>query len=267
MTRFGLDRWLGWRPAPAVVPLRQRLRITEWPAAVYAIGDVHGCIAQLRLLHRRILDDAAEIAGEKLIVGLGDYVDRGVDAAGVLDFLTARTPSDIQHICLAGNHEVMMLDHIAAPRDKDEWLSLGGIETLTSYGIDPQRYIGASVRERRAILHSHIPDQHLEFLQSLPTMLALPGAIFVHAGLRPGVALDDQSDEDLLLTREQWEYASETEGTPLVIHGHTAAVTPTTNGRNIGIDTGAFATGVLTAIRLKPGEAPAIISVSAADGV
>lgn len=236
--------------------------MSDWPAVVYAIGDVHGCVAQLRLLHDHIFADAADIAGEKLIVGLGDYVDRGVNSAGVIDFLSHPMPAGFRRVCLAGNHEVMILEHLAYPRADDPWLSFGGLETLISYGIDPSRYIAAPIKERASLLQSHIPAQHIHFLQSLPLMLTLPGAVLVHAGIRPGVDLADQSEDDLLWMRERPEAGSDS---PLVIHGHTPAPQPVIHGKNIGIDTGAFATGILTAVRLRPDQKPFFMSVGGPD--
>lgn len=243
-------------------PTRLRLCMSEWPAAIYAIGDVHGCVAQIRLLHQRIFADAATFPGEKLIVGLGDYVDRGVNSAGVIDFLSSPLPAGFRRICLAGNHEVMMLEHIAYPRTDDPWLKSGGVETLISYGINPSRYVAASIGERTSLLQRHIPRQHLDFLQSLPVVLALPGAVLVHAGIRQGVDLADQSESDLLWMRDLVDAGP---GAPLVIHGHTPAPQPLINGRNIGIDTGAFATGILTAVRLRPDEKPLFMNVGAPD--
>lgn len=264
---FGLRRLFGHGAEAPAALARPRLHIPEWPAVVYAIGDVHGCLAQLRLLHRKILADAAGIDGTKLIVLLGDYVDRGVDSAGVLDFLMSGAPAGFSQICLVGNHEVMMLDHIAEPRSADRWLSLGGVETLISYGVDPSSYMTASVKDRTAILQSHIPSQHQEFLRSLPVMVSLPGLVLVHAGLRAGVPLKDQDEDDLLWIREQTDArpAEDVVGDPLVVHGHTPGPEPTFSKKSINIDTGAFATGILTAVRLRDGDKPFFLNVGVAD--
>lgn len=261
---FDLKRFFGQKPV-AAPRARPRLELTEWPAAVYAIGDVHGCLAQLRLLHTRILEDASTIPGEKLIVCLGDYVDRGVNSAGVLDYLTGPQPEGIKRICLAGNHEVMMLDHFANPRTADNWLSFGGAETLTSYGIDPARYIAASPKVRRSLLESHIPTQHIQFMESLPALLSLPGLVLVHAGIRPGVPLADQREDDLLWMRDAPEGDALPSDGPDVVHGHTPSPEPVQRGNSLCIDTGAFATGILTAVRLQPGQEPRFLNVSSAD--
>ncbi len=263
---FGLRRLFGHGAETPAAFTRPRLHIPEWPAVVYAIGDVHGCLAQLRLLHQKILADAASIEGTKLIVSLGDYVDRGVDSAGVLDFLLSGVPEGFSRVCLAGNHEVMMLDHIAEPRSADRWLDYGGLETLMSYGIDTPAYLTAGARERSGLLRSHIPSQHLEFLKELPVALSLPGLVLVHAGMRAGVPLEDQDEDDLLWIRDQGgDGQPDAADGPLLVHGHTPTPSPRINGRNINIDTGAFATGILTAVRLRPGEKPFFLNVGVAD--
>lgn len=262
---FSWRRLFGIR-REAELSLRPRIHISEWPAAVYVIGDVHGCLAQLRLLQEQILADAANINGTKLIVLLGDYVDRGVDSAGVLDFLMREVPDGFFRICLSGNHEVMMLDHTTEPRAADRWLDLGGIETLMSYGVEPSSYGTATIRERSAILQRYIPSHHLEFLRTLPVMLSLPGVVLVHAGLRAGISLENQSEEDLLWIREQADTdAFNAPDGPLIIHGHTPCPQPTISRNRINIDTGAFATGVLTAVRLRPGRKPFFLSVGVTD--
>jgi serine/threonine protein phosphatase 1 len=230
------------------------LHFDHWPAAVYAIGDIHGCLAQLRGLHQKILNDAEHFYGEKLIVCLGDYVDRGPDSAGVIDFLLAPLPDGISRVCLAGNHESMLLDHVQNPKSAEGWLGLGGAETLLSYNINPRRYAAASAAERHAMLASHIPPAHLSFLQNLPIMTTLPGVVLVHAGLRHGVAVDQQNDHDLLWIRNSGIEVATDADAPFVVHGHTPTPEPTVMPSSICIDTGAFATGTLTAVRLRRGE-------------
>lgn len=228
---------------------RLRLGQGEWPALVYAIGDVHGCDAELARLETMIADDAAGTTGEKWLVMLGDYVDRGPASAKVLDRLCVPPPLGFKRICLVGNHELMMLDFLASQRADSPWLQFGGRETLQSYGIDDDRILKASPADRRSMLDERIPRSHIAFLTNLPIMLTLPGTIFVHAGIRPGIALDAQADHDLVWIREPFlgnRSASEVR----VIHGHTPSDEPNLGINRIGIDTAAFATGILTAVRL-----------------
>lgn len=242
-----------------------RLHLSEWPAAVYAIGDVHGCLPQLESLQRRIVADASSVAGEKLIVCVGDYVDRGPDSAGVLGFLNSALPQGFSRICLAGNHERMMIQHVDEPASLGQWWSSGGSETLASYGIEPSDYMSASSKERAKMLASHIPQQHIDFLRNLPVMVTLPRLVLVHAGLRTGVPLEEQDDNDLLWLRSQPTTRQiRAEDAPLVVHGHTPTATPTVIADSINIDTGAFATGILTAVCLRHGEQPRFLNTTPA---
>lgn len=238
------------RTRPAAAPPRAHLKAPEWPAVIYAVGDVHGCLAQLSLLQQRIIADGTAVAGEKWIVFLGDYVDRGPNSAGVLDALLAPLPASFRRIALAGNHETMMLDFLDAPSRNSPWLEFGGDSTLQSYGLNAREMMAGSERERNARLRSHIPDEHIELLRDLPLTLSVPGAVFVHAGLRPGIQVDQQSEGDLLWIREDF-FAAAQEPDRLVVHGHTPAPEPVVAPGRICVDTGAFATGVLTAVRLE----------------
>lgn len=237
---------------------REHISASEWPAAVYAIGDIHGCLVELRGLEQRIVEDAASIEGEKWLVCLGDLVDRGPESMGVLDHLMAPPPAGLRRICLAGNHETMMLDFIDNPASQPDWLQFGGQQTLASYGIDASGFMAAPPRQRRALLESYIPEDHLGFLAGLPLTLSVPGVVFVHAGLRPGVPLDRQEEHDLLWIREEFFSAPPQPGR-LVVHGHTPASEAVILPGRICVDTGAFATARLTAVRLTPDLEPRII--------
>lgn len=238
------------RSRSRVAPPAQRARMAQdWPAVVYAIGDVHGCYDQLHRLMGRIEDDARDLAGRKLIVMLGDYIDRGPQSASVLDWLCAVPPAGFERVALAGNHEMLMLEFLADPRPDSRWLQFGGLETLTSYGISPDSFSRARSRERAAMLDANIPTEHLDLLRDMPGMLTLPNAVFVHAGIRPDTPLEAQHDDDLFWIREPF-LSAEMPPNMVVVHGHTPNVEPVVVGRRICIDTGAFATGVLTAVRM-----------------
>lgn len=237
------------QPAPG----RQRLTAQDRPAVLYAIGDVHGCARELDMLMQMIQADAATIDSEKWLVMLGDYVDRGPQSATVLDWLTSPAPQPFRRIALAGNHERMMLDFLDAPTSSSAWLGFGGLETLRSYGITADVQ-AMSQRLLASALASHVPEDHVEFMRNLPTSLQVPGYLFVHAGIRPGVPLEQQTDEDLMWIRQDFlEAELDTDFT--VVHGHTPAEVPVAAGRRIGIDTGAFASGRLTALRITADDA------------
>ncbi|WP_246658763.1 metallophosphoesterase family protein [Mesorhizobium sp. J18] len=218
--------------------------------AIYAVGDVHGCLDQLLSLERKILADAAEIPGPKLIIMLGDYIDRGPASAQVIDHLAAEPPEGFDRICLAGNHEVMMLDYLERRESRARWLSLGADATLASYGIDHRRLRelyrnGEGIDE---MIRETVPAAHAAFLRSLPVLVSAPGFLFVHAGIRPGVELADQKDEDLVSIRSEF-YAKAHLIDRLVVHGHTPVERPMLEGKRLNIDTGAYFSGRLTAVR------------------
>lgn len=244
--------------APHPKTARARLAAAEWPAVVYAIGDIHGCLDELRLLEKTIAEDAADVGdGERWLVTLGDYIDRGPNSAQVIGHLMSSPPDGFRRIALAGNHEQMLLDFLADPIANAQWLDFGGLETVRSYGMR-ERSVGRGARRARAIasdLASLIPDSHLEFLNALPISLSLPGYQFVHAGIRPDVDMADQNDEDLLWIRSPFlERVREADS--VVVHGHTPVDAPVMLPWRIGIDTGAFASGRLTSVRLHPSVAP-----------
>jgi serine/threonine protein phosphatase 1 len=256
-----LRSMLGLPPPPVEEPIpeRQRLTLPTMPAAIYAIGDVHGCLTQLRRLQEVIVTASQVIEGEKLIIMLGDYVDRGPESAGTLDFLMEPPPESFRRICLAGNHDEMMLAHAENPQFA-EWLTYGGYETLASYGIDPAAYRSASPRHRAALINSHVPAIHLDFLANLPVLVSAPGVVFSHAGIRPDIPIPEQDDQDLMWPAHDYP-ADAYEGLPLVVHGHTPFPSPQVFRHRICVDTGCFATGTLTAVRLQPGKKPSLINV------
>ncbi|MDE2514864.1 MAG: serine/threonine protein phosphatase [Rhodospirillales bacterium] len=219
------------QPAPASLP--QGLRI-------YAVGDIHGCRDRLEALHAAIAADlAARPVARPLLIHLGDYVDRGPDSAGVVRLLAAGPPlAGIETINLLGNHEQTMLDALSGDRPAaTDWLFAGGAATLASYGADP-----AAPRE---VWPTAIPAAHLDFLRALRLSHREGGYLFVHAGIRPGVALADQAREDLLRMRQPFLY-SEADFGAVVVHGHTPVKAPVVRPNRIALDTGAVFGGTLS---------------------
>lgn len=237
-----------------------QLSIGVWPAAIYAIGDVHGCLDQLVALERLILNDSEGLSGDKLIVMLGDYVDRGPDSAGVIDHLLQPPPPGFTRVLLAGNHEELMLNAVNGV-EHEAWLEFGGIETLRSYGIDGALYRSCRAPARRQLLASHVPREHIAFLASLAVSLRVERTVFVHAGIRRNVPIDQQDRNDLMWIRKAFLDAPPLDGL-LVVHGHTPVGEPEVVEGRIGIDTGAFATGRLTAVRLLAGKPPAFFTTN-----
>lgn len=231
---------------------RPRLRFDAWPAAVYAIGDVHGCIDQLLKLEALIVADGAAIPGEKWIVTLGDYIDRGGASPAVLDHIMSPPPPGFQRFPLIGNHEQLLLDFLDNPPAALDWLEWGGVETARAYGLsDPAEGWRRSPRRFADALRPLIPPGHLELLHNLPSCLSLPGFFFVHAGIRPGVPLDAQEDEDLIWIRAPFLRARFS-GELTVVHGHTPVDAVDLKPGRIDIDTGCFYSGVLSGLRVLP---------------
>ena len=218
---------------------------------VYAIGDVHGCYKELLSLEEKIVLDGLQFRGRKIIVMLGDYIDRGPQSARVLDHLLAPPPKGFLRVCLAGNHEVAMLNYVDGYLSRDSWLAVGGRETLFSYGVDPERlsslYASSDEVDRR--IREVIPVDHIDFLRSLPVLLCSEKFVFVHAGIRPGIDLVAQDEQDLLNIRDEFFDAAHLLDR-FVVHGHTPVDIPRLDGRRLDIDTGAFHTGRLTAVRI-----------------
>lgn len=215
---------------------------------VYAIGDVHGCADRLAALHAAVGADLdARPCPAPLLVHLGDYIDRGPASAGVIEALLAPPPG-LPTVNLVGNHEAMLLAALASGDRSDAaiWLGNGGAETLASWGI------GHRTRPRDWALA--IPPRHHGFLRGLSLLhrerATGGGYVFVHAGLRPGVALERQVRDDLLWMREPF-LSSDADFGAVVVHGHTPEEAPVVRANRIGIDTGAVLGGALTCAVLE----------------
>ncbi|WP_419908136.1 metallophosphoesterase family protein [Hoeflea sp.] len=223
----------------------------------YAIGDVHGHDHLLEQMLARIVSDRMERhAGRPAtIVSLGDYVDRGPDSAGVIDRLM-RGVAGFDTVCLKGNHEAMLLACV----DTDDrqvwqhWMRNGGTATMGSFGLDPARNGGA-----KALVEA-VGLERIAFLRRLPLYHATADYLFVHAGIVPGRPIEEQSERDLLWIRDRFLDSDRDHGR-LVIHGHTPVAEPDIRPNRIGIDTGAFMTGRLTAVVLGEEGGPRFLSV------
>jgi serine/threonine protein phosphatase 1 len=240
---------------------RPRFRLEE-PQVVYAIGDIHGCLAQLQELEAQIADDCRGFDSVATIL-LGDLIDRGPSSAQVIDYLlTTSPPGNHARYCLAGNHEMLMSEFIGRPFAQSSWLDFGGIETLASYGVYPDAIHDRSSKEIRAKLDSYIPSEHLSFLDGLPVAIETDSYIFVHAGMQPHLELAQQADADLMWYRDDFVEDYQDVG-KVVVHGHTPLEIPLIGSNRIGIDTGAYLTGRLSAVRLERGTSPRVLVADA----
>jgi serine/threonine protein phosphatase 1 len=229
----------------------QALRLPEG-MRVYAVGDIHGRADLLARMRGLISADLARTNPEvALVVLLGDYVDRGPNSKAVLESL-ATEPFPVPMVPLFGNHEAMLLDFLDRPEAGEAWRRFGGIETVHSYGVEvADLRSGQNLPGVAQQLKAAIPEHHLTFLRDAKLSHAVGHYFFCHAGVRPGVPLDQQRDEDLLWIRDDFMGSDEPFGA-IVVHGHTPAEQPSVRPNAIGIDTGAYITGRLTCLAIAP---------------
>ncbi|MEO1090068.1 MAG: metallophosphoesterase [Pseudomonadota bacterium] len=217
---------------------------------VYAVGDVHGRLDLLIALESRIAEDAAGIRGceRRILVMLGDYVDRGRWSRGVLDHLCDPPPAGFERVLLCGNHDWWMQQFLDEEGDPLPWLTAGGDMTLESYGVDVIGSLaepGAIGRLRQRFAR-RVPPAHRRLLNKLVFMHNEGDYLFVHAGIRPGLPLEHQERRDLMFIREPFLSEPGDLGV-VVVHGHTIVREPVVTSNRIGIDTGAWRTERLTA--------------------
>ena len=238
---FGADRS---RRSAAAVPAGR---------CVYAIGDIHGRADLLARMHDMILADAdAAPEADKVVVYLGDYVDRGLSSREVIDLLIDAPLPGFRSVHLCGNHEAMMLDFLQTGRNGPMWLYNGGDATLHSYGIAvPAGFLrGGNEGECAEALRAAVPPRHVAFLEGLETYHLEGDYCFVHAGLRPGVPLEEQEQGDLIWIRDEF-LQSDADFGHVVVHGHTITGEIDQRDNRIGIDTGAYGSGRLTCLALQ----------------
>jgi serine/threonine protein phosphatase 1 len=242
------DRWFRGRQTQSTARVPDGL-------AVYAIGDIHGRLDLLTALLAQVAADAERnpLDRERRLIFLGDYVDRGTESRGVIDALLGPGPTGFSRIFLLGNHEDAMLEFLDEQADGLSWLNYGGLETLLSYGVAirrlPSDVNGAA--ELRCALRAAVPQCHVDFLRRCALSHSEGDYVFVHAGVRPGRPLERQSRQDLLWIRDEFLRVSGALPGKVVVHGHTICDAPQDLGHRIDIDTGAFASGMLTCLVLR----------------
>ena len=231
----------------------------KWSAArvadgvrIYAIGDIHGCSSLLEQLLASIEAHIAAFPSRRpILVFLGDYIDRGPASRQVIDqliFLRERK----EVIFLKGNHESYLLEFLKQPAILPQWFQYGGLETLRSYEIFPRSHLDPNEQTSLSTALSLALNKHghLDFLDRLEISFVCEDFLFVHAGVRPSVPLDQQREEDLLWIREDFlHYKGDLE--KIVVHGHTPVLHPEVCSNRINIDTGAYATGRLTCLIIE----------------
>jgi serine/threonine protein phosphatase 1 len=218
---------------------------------IYAIGDVHGRLDLLLKMYDAIIRDRADHASaDWRIIHLGDYVDRGADSKSVIDFLIRTTEQESRVIALAGNHDIGFLDFLAAPDPAGLFAHNGGRETALSYGVRIDFSDRASFSAQAEALRGAVPESHRAFLRGLGFSCAFGDFFFCHAGIRPGIPLERQEPGDLIWIRET--FLNFTGLHPkIVVHGHTPSREPEIRANRVNVDTGAFRSGVLSALVIE----------------
>ncbi len=228
-------------PVNAAIPAGER---------VYAIGDIHGRLDLLEALANEIeADNSQHEPARSTVILLGDLIDRGPDSAGVIRFVRewqARRPLRI----LCGNHEEMLLESLVRPEVLSAFLRHGGRETILSYGLTEESYRRLTLEELQQQMAQAIPADHIAFIRSFEDSILIGDYLFVHAGIMPGVARGKQSRADLRWIREPF-LSHEGRHEHIVVHGHTITPDATIRHNRIGIDTGAYLHGRLTALVLE----------------
>lgn len=223
--------------------------------AVYAIGDVHGRLDLLEDLLARIRDDASAHPDDttRILIFLGDYIDRGPESRGVVEAVMTDPLPGFATVRLLGNHEEAMLSFLDGESDGLDWLSFGGLETLLSYGV-PLRGLPKAeqaVRTLQMSLVEIVPERHVAFFRNCPLHYTVGDYVFVHAGVRPGIPFKKQSETDLLWIRDDFLRVRVPLPGCVVVHGHTICDLPQNRDHRINIDTGAFVSGRLTCLVLR----------------
>ena len=218
----------------------------------YVIGDIHGCLNLLdELLEKIHADIERREPVETLLVFVGDLVDRGPDSARVIERLRTYRHPNVQPIFLLGNHEEVMLRILDGDASLiPSWLKFGGAQCLQSYGLASKEVAIAEEGHAIDLIRRAIPSQHVDFLRGFIDSCRFGDYLFVHAGIRPGIELQEQRQSDLRWIREPF-LVNESDYGFIVVHGHTITPEVQEKANRIGIDTGAFATGILTALGIE----------------
>lgn len=257
LSRFANREEAGEAAAPGAHP-GSAVRFTHAAAPegtrLIAVGDIHG---QLALLHELMARLEAECSAapvtETHLIFLGDYIDRGPSSAETVDWLAGLALDWATPHFLRGNHEQCFLAILngTAPEDMAAaWLDYGGRETLYSYGLGSRTLYSNDLEDIYQAMRQAVPEHHRRFLEATRPSLRFGDYLFAHAGVRPGVPVAAQTEDDLLWIREPFLSSSEDFGA-VVVHGHTITLAPQNRRNRIGIDTGAYRHGVLTAVVLE----------------
>lgn len=219
---------------------------------IYCIGDIHGRDDLLAVMHSLIRHDAEGYTGRKVVIYLGDYIDRGLNSKNVIEQLLHHPLPTFEQVFLRGNHEQFLQLFLQVPETAIDWIKFGGHATLYSYGVKLQGmpYRKSQLQEIHRQLQELLPEAHKRFYEDLHLTHCEGDYFFVHAGIRPGIALQRQKEEDLLWIRDVFTGSSR-KHEKVIVHGHTISEEPEILPNRIGIDTGAYFSGILTCLVLE----------------
>ncbi|MFQ5765163.1 MAG: metallophosphoesterase family protein [Rhodospirillales bacterium] len=240
---------------PAAAGSRSEARAPEG-SRVYAVGDIHGRADLLARLHRQIIEDAGDDAGlRRVVVYLGDYVDRGPQSFEVVEMLIREPLPGFERHHLKGNHEDFLVRFLETGEMGQIWMINGGNRTLASYGVDVWDMLSdfGALETARCKFRDALPESHRRFFAGLKLHHGEGDYLFVHAGLRPGRTLEEQSAHDMMWIREEF-LNSDADFGQVVVHGHSISWEPEVRPNRIGIDTGAYRSSTLTALVLEGDE-------------
>jgi serine/threonine protein phosphatase 1 len=249
------------------VPLHQELSVRGRRASlpdglrVYAIGDIHGRVDLVNEILSMITADLEQYPVVRPVyVFLGDYIDRGKWSRETIDVLIEHAANH-ESVFLKGNHELIAINCLSDRSMIDQWLRLGGLETLTSYGVAPEFFVGRKqTAGTQLAFHNSLPQKHFQFFRNLQASFTCGDFFFAHAGVKPKVELSQQKEKDLLWIRGEF-LSSNYDFGKIVVHGHTPTTDIEVQSNRINIDTGAFATGRLTCLVIE-GASLAMIDTS-----
>lgn len=239
------------RSAPKPKPTVSTASIPDGIRA-YVVGDIHGRLDLLRTLHGKIRQDSETARGDRIIVYIGDYVDRGDDSKGVIDELLTDPVPGFEPIYLKGNHEEVLLNFLEHPEIARDWFSFGGDAAVMSYGVPvlPGALTDERLRDIQTAFRDAVPDAHLRFLSDLRLSYEIGDYLCVHAGIKPGRPLHRQRPEDMLWIRDEFLESEKLHG-KVVVHGHSITKAPDVQENRIGLDTGAYFSNRLTCLILE----------------
>lgn len=224
---------------------------------IFAIGDIHGCLNELTLLHKKILTHDKFNVKNDLIIYLGDYIDRGKNSKEVINQILKLKNNKIKTVNLMGNHDEFMIDFLFNKKNNiKNWLNFGLDQTLRSYGIEVVDFIKDGfgddiIDQLRNTLLSTMSEEHINFFKDLELSFSSEKYLFVHAGIDPKKTLEDQTKEDFLWSRSKSFFDKDFKAQKIIVHGHTPEENIINNPHRINIDTGCYFSGKLSSVCLS----------------